>query len=68
MIGYASAGAFLGLSYFDLYYHVLMIIVMSKVVLLQEEKLALAPVGKSAPNNISSRMNRKINRPSEDAV
>jgi putative inorganic carbon (HCO3(-)) transporter len=68
MIGYATAGAFLGLSYFDLYYHVLMIIVMSKVVLLQEEKLALAPLGKSVPNNTSSRMNRKINRPSEDAV
>ena len=68
MIGYASAGAFLGLSYFDLYYHVLMIIVMSKVVLLQEEKQALAQVGAPAPNNISSQMRRKLNRPSEDGV
>ena len=67
MIGYASAGAFLGLSYFDLYYHVLMIIVMTKVVLLQEEKLAPKQAGKAVPNNTSARMNRQITIPTKDA-
>ena len=38
MVAYAAAGAFLGLAYFDLYYHVLVIIVLCKVILLQEEK------------------------------
>jgi probable O-glycosylation ligase (exosortase A-associated) len=38
MIAYASAGAFLGLGYFDLYYHLLIIIVLSKVILLKEER------------------------------
>lgn len=38
MIGYFVAGAFLGLAYFDLYYHVVMIIVITKVILLQAEK------------------------------
>jgi probable O-glycosylation ligase (exosortase A-associated) len=37
MIGFASAGAFLGLSNFDLYYHLLMIIVLTKIVLLKEQ-------------------------------
>jgi len=60
MIGYASAGAFLGLSYFDLYYHVLMIIVMTKVVLLQEEKRAPTPANKVAANRPSTRINRKV--------
>ena len=60
MVGYASAGAFLGLSYFDLYYHVLMIIVMTKVVLLQEEKRAPTPADKVAPNRPSRRINRKV--------
>lgn len=36
MIGYFSAGAFLGLAYFDLYYHILMIIILTKVIMLQE--------------------------------
>jgi probable O-glycosylation ligase (exosortase A-associated) len=47
MIAYASAGAFLGLAYFDLYYHLLIIIVLTKVILLKEERekfsIALAP-------------------------
>ena len=60
MIGYASAGAFLGLSYFDLYYHVLMIIVMTRVVLLQEEKRAPTPTNKPAPNRPSTRIIRKV--------
>ena len=58
MIGYASAGAFLGLSYFDLYYHILIIIVMTKVILLREEKLAPTRNGGGASNNTSARMNR----------
>ena len=37
MIGFATAGAFLGLSNFDLYYHLLMIIVLTKVILLKEQ-------------------------------
>ena len=32
MIAYASAGAFLGLAYFDVYYHLLIIIVLTKVI------------------------------------
>ena len=36
MIGYFAAGAFLGLAYFDLYYHILMIIVLAKVIMLKE--------------------------------
>jgi putative inorganic carbon (HCO3(-)) transporter len=67
MIGYASAGAFLGLTYFDLYYHILMIIVMSKVVLLQEEKLASTQAGKGAPNNASARVNRQRTLPTPGA-
>lgn len=38
MIGYFAAGAFLGLAYFDLYYHILIIIVLTKVIMLKEEK------------------------------
>lgn len=37
MVGYATAGAFLGLSNFDLYYHLLIIIVLTKVILLKEQ-------------------------------
>jgi probable O-glycosylation ligase (exosortase A-associated) len=45
LMAYYAAGAFLGLSYFDLYYHVLMLIILSKVILLKEEHAtAAAPV------------------------
>jgi probable O-glycosylation ligase (exosortase A-associated) len=37
MVGFATAGAFLGLSNFDLYYHLLMIIVLTKIILLKEQ-------------------------------
>jgi probable O-glycosylation ligase (exosortase A-associated) len=40
MIGYFAAGAFLGLAYFDLYYHILMIIILAKVIMLQEANAA----------------------------
>ncbi|MEO1766707.1 putative O-glycosylation ligase, exosortase A system-associated [Thiobacter aerophilum] len=42
MMAYYAAGAFLGLSYFDLYYHVLMLVILAKVVLLQEERATQA--------------------------
>lgn len=42
MLAYYAGGAFLGLSYFDLYYHVLMLVILSKVILLKEEQ-AMAP-------------------------
>lgn len=38
MIGFATAGAFLGLSNFDLYYHLLMIIVLTKIIFLKEQQ------------------------------
>lgn len=37
MVGYASAGAFLGLAYFDLYYHLIAITVMTWVFIHQEQ-------------------------------
>ncbi len=46
MLAYYAAGAFLGLSYFDLYYHVLMLVILGKVILLQEERAA-APVAQA---------------------
>jgi len=36
MVGFGVAGTFLGLSNFDLYYHLLMIIVLTKIILLKE--------------------------------
>jgi len=40
MMSYAAAGAFLGLAYFDLYYHLLIIMVLTKVILLKEGQAA----------------------------
>jgi putative inorganic carbon (HCO3(-)) transporter len=52
MVGFASAGAFLGLANFDLYYHMLCLIIISKVILLREQaqqvQLAPLPVGWNA--------------------
>ena len=45
ILGYAVGGAFLGLAYFDLYYHLICIIVLNKVILLNEEAQAAAPQG-----------------------
>ena len=36
LVGYATAGAFLGLSYFDLYYHLICIVVLLKVISAKE--------------------------------
>jgi hypothetical protein len=35
MIGYAVSGAFLGLGYFDLYYHLVAIMILLKVIVLK---------------------------------
>ena len=37
LVGYASSGAFLGLAYFDLYYHLVALVVLAKV---QSKRLA----------------------------
>lgn len=37
MVGFASAGAFLGLANFDLYYHMLCLIIICKLILLKEQ-------------------------------
>nr|WP_305910227.1 putative O-glycosylation ligase, exosortase A system-associated [Methylomarinum sp. Ch1-1]MDP4521217.1 putative O-glycosylation ligase, exosortase A system-associated [Methylomarinum sp. Ch1-1] len=37
LIGYAASGAFLGLAYFDLYYHMVAIIVICKVLLSKQQ-------------------------------
>jgi probable O-glycosylation ligase (exosortase A-associated) len=53
LIGYMSAGAFLGLQYFDLFYHLTVIIVMTQLLVKEqvEPKLALRFTGKAAPGN-----------------
>lgn len=38
MVAYLASGAFLGLAYFDLYYHLLVILVMTKVIVLKAEQ------------------------------
>lgn len=42
MIGYAVGGAFLGLSYFDLYYHLVAIIVVLQAIVAEESEAATA--------------------------
>lgn len=36
MVGYGTAGMFLGLSYFDLYYHLVMMIVITKLIVMRD--------------------------------
>lgn len=36
IVGYASAGAFLGLGYFDLYYHLVTVIIILKLIVIRE--------------------------------
>jgi hypothetical protein len=45
LIGYMSAGAFLGLQYFDLFYHLIAVIVVTKLVV--KERLAQMPATES---------------------
>lgn len=47
LVGYMTAGAFLGLQYFDLFYHLVVIIVMTKIVV--QERLASIEPSKPAP-------------------
>ncbi len=48
LVGYFTAGAFLGLSYFDLYYHFLMILVLARL-LVEQSSAAHKAVARPAP-------------------
>ncbi len=69
MIGFASAGAFLGLANFDLYYHLIAIMVMTGVVALKQTspvgKVVMTPV-RTAPQPFVRRGLDRINRISQD--
>lgn len=69
MIGFASAGAFLGLANFDLYYHLIAIMVMTSVVALKQTspvgKVMMTPV-RTAPQPFVRRGLDRINRISQD--
>ncbi len=41
LIGYAVSGAFLGLAYFDLYYHLIALVVLCRVILVKEQQKSL---------------------------
>jgi hypothetical protein len=41
LLGYAASGAFLGLAYFDLYYHLIAIVVICKSLLLKFQQNSL---------------------------
>lgn len=48
LIGYAAAGAFLGLAYFDLYYHLVAVVILSHLVVTRElAETTLAETGRS---------------------
>ena len=69
IIGFASAGAFLGLANFDLYYHMIAIMVMTGVVALKQAspvgKVVMTPV-RTAPQPFVRRGRDRINRISQD--
>ena len=46
LIGFASAGAFLGLAYFDLYYNLIAVVVLCKTVLNMQDAAVRAVQGK----------------------
>jgi uncharacterized membrane protein len=48
LVGYASAGAFLGLAYFDFYYTLIAIVVLCKVVLVSREAARKAEIADNA--------------------
>jgi hypothetical protein len=55
LVGYMSAGAFLGLQYFDLFYHLVAIIVVTRVLLqqrFQEEAKTGVVAGKSDASQV----------------
>lgn len=45
MIGYAVGGAFLGLSYFDLYYHLIALLVVTRAIVVGHGKSVAEPTG-----------------------
>jgi probable O-glycosylation ligase (exosortase A-associated) len=49
LVGYGSAGAFLGLAYFDLYYTLIAIVVLTHQLLLRQERLAEANPVRAGP-------------------
>lgn len=49
IIGYAVGGAFLGLAYFDLYYHLIAMVVLTRMIV--ERSLASEPVDQAAPGH-----------------
>ena len=53
MIGYAAAGAFLGLAYFDLYYNLIAMTVICKVIV-REQVSGTAPESDIAGNNLDN--------------
>jgi probable O-glycosylation ligase (exosortase A-associated) len=53
LVGYASAGAFLGLAYFDFYYNLIAIVIVCKTLLLQH--LAAKAPAPAARNGLSAR-------------
>ncbi|BCO30241.1 O-antigen polymerase [Thiohalobacter sp. COW1] len=58
LAGYASAGAFLGLAYFDLYYHLIAMIVILRVLVRQQ----LAQVPQAQPEAQSAKGGRRRQR------
>ncbi len=44
LIGYAVSGAFLGLAYFDLYYHLIALIALCKAILIKHQQKNLQPL------------------------
>ncbi len=54
LIGYAVGGLFLGLAYFDLYYHLIAILVLTKYCV--DQSLKNRPTNKNTQNKISSRI------------
>lgn len=68
MVGFASAGAFLGLANFDLYYHLIAIMVITGVVALKQSsaagKVVMTPI--TAPQPFVRRGGDRINRISQD--
>jgi probable O-glycosylation ligase (exosortase A-associated) len=53
LIGYAASGAFLGLAYFDLYYHLIAIVVILKALLVKSTRNGLPAASKEKLSNRS---------------
>jgi hypothetical protein len=56
LVGYASAGAFLGLAYFDYYYTLIAVVVLCKTVLTAQEESQQA---ETAKNTAGQRFTRR---------